>query len=816
MFHALYIRARLRRITVITVAGAFVAAGLLAPTTATADDPAPQTQTDVLGGTSLTDDGWTGPAASGGGYDFSVNDGTLQASNYGASGVITQLESPTTAEAGEPGYTDAGYDSYHMAFTLDGAAVGDDNYVAQPGVSLEVDADEGGNRAGGGLYFSVPADHVLEVDNFSATDPFGDLWSGATTRIPFTGPIAIDYTVTFVAGGPDVVTVKANGRTILAPVANVSSAAGSYEGYSYAVAAGTDATDPASAPDADKVDQVLFRATHNAFNTAWTPSNTDPDVAPWAPLSDPVPSTPGGGFTFSNLTYGAQNSASQAYAFRSATTIAANQIANYEDSMTYNTWHIGSNGDSTDPNKYFNVLSNGDIQLNDYVVDSHSTQLLKGIPTANQPTDLYALVSQGLAWTDTADAPATYQLALTGANVAHSSGSVGFTTLHPESGSETAGLNVVRLSDPWVSTHAIGTIAANTVKPLGELLAALEPGATTDSDYASDITAADVNVVGFGVASEADHTSAEVGAIYFDGGKYTFAPVVTLTKPTITGTVAIGHTLTATTDVDPVDSTLTYQWYRNGIAIPSATGHTHLVSFSDYGTELSVKVTAKLTGYAGASATSSRTAPVGKGTITADGPVTLSSTSPVVGEAVSAVLPNYDTQDVTGNQSSGITMSYQWYRGSTPLAGATHRSYTPVAADLGGSLSVKATAKKTDYTSLPLTSAATSAVTPGVLDVTAVPTITGTPKDGHTLTAHSTGWTANGTATSSETRRYFWFVSDGTGTPDISDLVKVSTSNTLVLGWWAKGLKVSVYVSGVENGYTSATSSYSAFTAIVQ
>lgn len=799
-----YVRARLRKISTIAVGAAVVAAGLLVPSAAYAV-AAPQTQSDVLGGTSLSADGWTGPASDpSGGYDFNVNDGVLQASNYGANGVITQLESPTTQEAGEPGYTDAAFDTYHVAFTLDGNALGDDNYIAQPGVSLEMDADEGGNRAGGGLYFTVPADHSLEIDNFSTTDPFGDLWAGATTTIPFTGPVTIDYTVQFVAGGRDVVTVKANNATVL------STAAGTYEGYSFGVAAGQDATAPATAADADKVDQVLFRATHKDFNSSWTPNNTDPNVTPWATLPDAVPATTGGGFTFSDLTYGAESSAGPAFADTTATTVAANQIADYEDSTTYDSWHIGSNGDATDTSDYFDVLANGNVQLNDLSPnDSHAIQLLKGIPTADQPTDLYALVAQGLAWTLPTSNLASYQVALTGANVAGSH----FTTLHSESQVESTGLNVARLSDSWVSTHAIGSIAANTAEPLGVLLAALEPGVTTDANYATDIAAADVHVLGFGVASEATagQATTDVGPVYFDGVKYSFsaASAVTLHTPIITGTPAVGKQLKASAAVTPTAATASYQWYRNGVAIHGAKAKARIYTAtgSDYRKKLSVKVTETYPGFITASAKSAKTAKVALGTITPTGTVAIVGTAQV-GLKLSITKPTYSP--------TPSAFLYRWMRNGTPITGATSSTHTIVAADLGATITVSVVAKKSFYSHLSITSGATAAVIPGVLGVSAAPTVKGTLKSGQTLTAASGGWTADGVATTHVTKRYFWFISDGSATPDMADLLQVSTVNTLKLAYWAHGLKVSVYVTGSEQGYTSATTSLSAFSATVQ
>ena len=67
--------------------------------------------------------------------------------------------------------------------------------------------------------------------------------------------------------------------------------------------------------------------------------------------------------------------------------------------------------------------------------------------------------------------------------------------------------------------------------------------------------------------------------------------------PTISGTLKSGHTIAVKVGTWSPTPTKTYQWYRNGKAIPGATKSTYKLTSSDKGKKITVKVTAKRTGY---------------------------------------------------------------------------------------------------------------------------------------------------------------------------------------------------------------------------
>ena len=149
---------------------------------------------------------------------------------------------------------------------------------------------------------------------------------------------------------------------------------------------------------------------------------------------------------------------------------------------------------------------------------------------------------------------------------------------------------------------------------------------------------------------------------------------------------------------------------------------------------------------------------------------------------------------------TGLAFSYQWLRGSTPIPGATAKTYTPVAADLGQQLKVQVTAA--NGSSLSSTSAPTSAVTqppvvqpPGAVPETltsAQPRVTGRAKVGKTLTAVPGAW-GPGFVTFS----YQWFRG--------LKAVKGATAATYPLKKKDRGKSLHVVVTGSEPGFVTVT-----------
>jgi 5'-nucleotidase len=81
--------------------------------------------------------------------------------------------------------------------------------------------------------------------------------------------------------------------------------------------------------------------------------------------------------------------------------------------------------------------------------------------------------------------------------------------------------------------------------------------------------------------------------------------ITNVTPPVISGQARVGRTLTASDGTWSVLSpTLAYQWNRDGVPIPDATGKTYVVTGADAGADLTVTVTASKDGFGEGTATS--------------------------------------------------------------------------------------------------------------------------------------------------------------------------------------------------------------------
>ena len=154
----------------------------------------------------------------------------------------------------------------------------------------------------------------------------------------------------------------------------------------------------------------------------------------------------------------------------------------------------------------------------------------------------------------------------------------------------------------------------------------------------------------------------------------TYSAPVNTVAPVISGTTTLGSTLSSTTGAfngNP-SPTYGYQWRRNAVNIPSATGSTYVLVSADSAAAITCVVTA--TNALGSSSATSNT-------ITAQtysAPV--NTVAPVIsGTTTLGSVLTSTTGTWTGNPSP--TFSFIWTRNGLPILGATSSTYTLVVAD---------------------------------------------------------------------------------------------------------------------------------------
>ena len=143
--------------------------------------------------------------------------------------------------------------------------------------------------------------------------------------------------------------------------------------------------------------------------------------------------------------------------------------------------------------------------------------------------------------------------------------------------------------------------------------------------------------------------------------------------PVISGSSAIGSTLSSTTGTwagDPV-ITYSYQWKRAGVNIVGETNSTYVLVAADYNQAITCEVTAT-NAFGSASATSN--------SITGTATAPVNTVAPVIsGTAVVGQTLSSTTGTWTGTPT--ITYAYQWKRNGSNIASATSSTYTLVQAD---------------------------------------------------------------------------------------------------------------------------------------
>lgn len=255
----------------------------------------------------------------------------------------------------------------------------------------------------------------------------------------------------------------------------------------------------------------------------------------------------------------------------------------------------------------------------------------------------------------------------------------------------------------------------------------------------------------------------------------------------------------------PTDGlTFAYEWLRcdspnvNCITIVGETSASYTPGADDVGMTLVARVTATRAGFASSPAESNPTDPIAPRS-TAVPTITVGGAGPADGITLTAVSP-----DASWNGATSLTRTYQWLRDGADISAATASTYDLVPADVGSVISVEVTASKNGSAPTTATSAATARVNPLAIDE---PAITGTPRDGATLTAASPDADWNGAT--GLTRVYTWQRSNGAGWVAFdTSAPTTSTTDTVVLSDAEVGELIRVSVSASKNSSSGTFSGY--------
>jgi len=160
--------------------------------------------------------------------------------------------------------------------------------------------------------------------------------------------------------------------------------------------------------------------------------------------------------------------------------------------------------------------------------------------------------------------------------------------------------------------------------------------------------------------------------------------------PTISGTAAIGKTLTAVAPVGWSGATVTYRWTVGSTVV--STSRTYTVPDRQGGTTLRLTVVGSRQWYEQRTSTTvSVTIP--RGTLTGARPK-------IAGKAKVGKTLKASSKKWGPTRAGKVKLSYQWYRGKKKVSGATKARYPVKKADAGKRITVAVTGKATGYTTL--------------------------------------------------------------------------------------------------------------------
>ena len=168
------------------------------------------------------------------------------------------------------------------------------------------------------------------------------------------------------------------------------------------------------------------------------------------------------------------------------------------------------------------------------------------------------------------------------------------------------------------------------------------------------------------------------------------AAIAQVGTPVVSGATTYQKVLSVTPGVWSADATLSYQWLRNGVAIPKANGLTYKLTVADIGKRLSVAVTGSRVGSDSVRVLSGPTAIVAA-KVFKRAPAPRITGTVAVGRTLTAKVQKWH---------KGVRFTYQWSANGKKIAKATKSTYKVATKYAGKKLTVKITAKLSGYKTL--------------------------------------------------------------------------------------------------------------------
>ncbi|MHA7281701.1 hypothetical protein [Arthrobacter sp. TMS2-4] len=253
-------------------------------------------------------------------------------------------------------------------------------------------------------------------------------------------------------------------------------------------------------------------------------------------------------------------------------------------------------------------------------------------------------------------------------------------------------------------------------------------------------------------------------------------PVFSATPPRLDGVSQVGQTVVFEQSGFTAGAVLSLQWFRDSVPIDGASGVAYELLGEDLGREVSVQATLTREGWNSTVSVYALPEVVQPGTLVA--PIVSIAGTPKVGSTLIA-LPG-----VPGPVPATIT--YEWKRGGSLVAGSKTSTYSLTSEDVGHQLTVIVTASAPGYESI----SASSAPTPQIEGVLTAPTpvINGTATVGSKLTVSPGSWTPGPVDLA-----YSWFAN---GLP-----ISGASSATYAPSTAVVGKSLTVRVTGQKPGY---------------